>query len=88
MSRVPVRLGVCPVYNIETQQSLWGQMPSNGRCEHYMGMFDYVFERMRDPETRKIFESWLEQDPAELNGEGTGGVPTEDLRPELDGARG
>lgn len=72
--------GACPVFNIETQQSVWGQMPSNGRCQTYMGLFDFIFEKLRDPETRRIFETWLVPDPSELEGEGRGGEPADDLR--------
>lgn len=70
--------GACPVFNVETQDSLWGRMPENGRCQTYMGLFDYLFEKLRDPETRRIFESWLVPDPLELNGEGMGGIPFDD----------
>lgn len=62
--------GACPVFNVETQDSLWGRMPSNGRCETYMGLFDYLFEKLRDPAARRIFESWLQRDPDELDGQG------------------
>ncbi len=71
--------GACPVFNVETQGSLWGQMPSNGRCETYLRLFDYIFEKLRDPGTRRIFESWLQPDPAELGGEGPGGVPFDEV---------
>ena len=67
--------GACPVFNIETQDSLWGRMPSNGRCETYMGLFDYIFEQLRNPERRRIMESWLTPDPQELEGDGPGGTP-------------
>ncbi|MBI3554089.1 MAG: His-Xaa-Ser system radical SAM maturase HxsB [Elusimicrobia bacterium] len=51
---------VLPVYNYETQGSLWGQMPSNGWCEKMMGIFDVLFERLQDPASRTVLESWLE----------------------------
>ncbi len=51
---------VLPVYNYETQGSLWGQTPVNGWCEKMMGIFDVLFERLQDPESRKVLESWLE----------------------------
>ncbi len=51
---------VLPVYNYETQGSLWGQMPSNGWCEKMMGIFDVIFERLQKPASRKVLESWLE----------------------------
>ena len=51
---------VLPVYNQSTQGSVFGRMPDNGWCEKMMGLFDVVFERLQDPEARKVLESWLE----------------------------
>ncbi|MBI3297870.1 MAG: His-Xaa-Ser system radical SAM maturase HxsB [Elusimicrobia bacterium] len=55
--------GVDPVYNAVTQRSLWGRMPDNGRCRLYMGLFDTLFEKLQDPEDRKVLESWLDAAP-------------------------
>ena len=51
---------VLPVYNYETQGSLWGHMPSNGWCEKMMGIFDVLFERLQKPAAREVLESWLQ----------------------------
>ena len=51
---------VLPVYNHQTQGSLWGRMPENDWCEKMMGLFDLIFTRLQRPEDRKILESWLE----------------------------
>jgi uncharacterized protein len=51
---------VMPVYNYQTQGSLAGRMPDNGWCEKMMGLFDVVFARLQEPESRKVLESWLE----------------------------
>ncbi|UPT75711.1 MAG: His-Xaa-Ser system radical SAM maturase HxsB [Elusimicrobiota bacterium] len=51
---------VLPVYNQQTQGSVFGRMPDNGWCEKMMGIFDVVFTRLQDPESRKVLESWLE----------------------------
>ena len=51
--------GVCPVLNYASQNSIWGHMPSNARCTVYMGIFDYLFEKLRDHKLRRIMESWL-----------------------------
>ncbi len=48
------------VFNHETQDSLWGQMPTNGWCGKMMGIFDVLFARLQDPDARRILESWLE----------------------------
>ncbi|MFH1724377.1 MAG: His-Xaa-Ser system radical SAM maturase HxsB [Elusimicrobiota bacterium] len=50
--------GVCPVYNYVTQDTIWGRMPTSERCALYKGVFDLIFERLRDPGTRRIFEDW------------------------------
>ncbi len=51
--------GVCPVINYEAQNSLWGQMPSNYRCETLMGLFDLLFGLLRDGKTRPLLEAWV-----------------------------
>ncbi len=51
---------VLPVYNQQTQGSVFGRMPDNGWCEKMMGLFDVVFTRLQEPESRKVLESWLE----------------------------
>lgn len=50
--------GVCPAYNYAAQETIWGRMGTNDRCAVYMGVFDIIFERLLDPEVRKIFEAW------------------------------
>lgn len=51
--------GTSPEFNYETQGTLWGRMPSNGHCRTSMGIFDILFEKLRDEKARRIFESWL-----------------------------
>lgn len=51
--------GVCPVYNYETQGSLWGDMPANGRCALSMGMFDALFALLARPASAKILKEWV-----------------------------
>src|SRR6185295_282238 len=41
--------GSSPEYNYETQGTLWGRTPSNGHCEALLGIFDVLFEKLRDP---------------------------------------
>jgi His-Xaa-Ser system radical SAM maturase HxsB len=50
--------GVCPVYNFEAQRSLWGHMPSNGRCAVFMGIFDAIFRALASPKKAKILAGW------------------------------
>jgi His-Xaa-Ser system radical SAM maturase HxsB len=46
-------------YNQQTQNTLWGRMPDNGRCQIFMGVFDILFEKLQDPKARAVFEDWL-----------------------------
>ncbi|MBT3193206.1 MAG: His-Xaa-Ser system radical SAM maturase HxsB [Verrucomicrobia bacterium] len=49
--------GVCPLYNYVSQGSIFGQTPTNERCEIYRGIQDAVFLRLR--ENRDVFSSWI-----------------------------
>ena len=51
---------VQPVFNHQAQGGPWGQMPTNGWCRLMMGIFDLLFARLQQPETRQVLESWLE----------------------------
>ncbi|MFH1724832.1 MAG: hypothetical protein ABII00_09445 [Elusimicrobiota bacterium] len=55
--------GVSPVYNYAAQGSIWGRNPTSDRCAMYMGYFDLIFEHLRDPGTRVIFERWAAPSP-------------------------
>jgi len=51
--------GVCPVYNYQTQGSLWGDMPVNGRCRTMKGVFEAVFGFLKDKGSVEVFRKWL-----------------------------
>jgi His-Xaa-Ser system radical SAM maturase HxsB len=51
---------VFPVYNYQSQRGLWGHMPTNGWCRKMMGFFDIIFDRLQDPASRSVLESWLQ----------------------------
>ncbi len=51
--------GVCPVYNYETQGSLWGEMPSNARCALSMALFDTLFGLLKKPALAAILKGWV-----------------------------
>ncbi|OGS07504.1 MAG: His-Xaa-Ser system radical SAM maturase HxsB [Elusimicrobia bacterium RIFOXYA12_FULL_51_18] len=51
--------GICPVYNYQTQGSLWGDMPGNGRCRILKGIFETVFGFLKDTKTKEVFRKWL-----------------------------
>lgn len=50
--------GVCPVYNYESQGSIWGQMPANYRCATMLGIFDFLFSLLKDKKNADIFRDW------------------------------
>jgi uncharacterized protein len=54
--------GVEPVFHYEAQRSVFGQMPTSAWCIGHMGLFDVLFKKLRDPQSREIFERWLERD--------------------------
>jgi len=49
--------GVCPVFNYSEDNDLYMHHP-NYRCEIYSGILDCLFERLREPKIRKLFEVW------------------------------
>ncbi len=51
--------GVCPVYNYETQGSLWGDMASSGRCSLYLDLFDTLAELLKKPASAAILKGWV-----------------------------
>ena len=53
--------GVCPIYNYFEQGNIFGQMPNNGRCQINMAMFEFLFEKLQNPKTKKVLEDWLKK---------------------------
>jgi len=51
--------GVCPVYNYETQGTLWGNMPANDRCGLFKGIFKALFTLLKNPEKAAILKKWV-----------------------------
>jgi len=51
--------GVCPVFNYESQGSLWGNMRSSDRCRLFKGIFGVIFAKLGNPAYRKILEKWV-----------------------------
>lgn len=60
--------GLCPVHNYEAQGSIWGRMPAGDYCAVHMGLFDYLFERLENPEYERIFKSWTNPREGEKDG--------------------
>lgn len=53
--------GVCPVYNYETQNSLWGDMVTNERCKIFKGILETTFRHLNNKKTRNILLKWAEK---------------------------
>jgi len=53
--------GVCPIYNYSEQGNIFGQMPTNERCQINMAILDFLFEKLQDKKAGPILESWLEK---------------------------
>lgn len=50
--------GVCPIYNYVTEGDIFSRVSSNKRCKIHTRILDYLFERLRDPLVKEIFEKW------------------------------
>jgi uncharacterized protein len=51
--------GICPVCNYKETGSPISDVLTTNRCKMLMGIFDYIFEKIENPEIRKIFEDWV-----------------------------
>lgn len=54
--------GVCPVCNFVEQGSIIAKIPATPRCKIYKAQFTYLFEKLQDPENKKIFLDWISKD--------------------------
>ena len=54
VARVP------PALNRVTQGTFWGHFPSNDRCKIYQGVFNILFNRIKNRRTRSILDRWLD----------------------------
>ena len=58
--------GICPVQNIRSHGSIHGMQLASEYCQHHMDVQDWIFRKLRDePETRSLFEHWVEERPQE-----------------------
>jgi len=53
--------GVCPIYNYNVNNNIFGKEPFNDRCRINKGILDYIFEKMKDKKAKKILESWIKK---------------------------
>jgi uncharacterized protein len=52
--------GVCPVVNFAETGNIFAQMPNSSRCLLYKGIFDYLFQKIRDDaKIKKTLLAWV-----------------------------
>lgn len=50
--------GTCPIYNYIVQGNIFGNMPNNDRCRINKEIFRYLFDKLKDEETKVVFYGW------------------------------
>ncbi len=53
--------GLCPVMNYSESGSLICNVPSSDWCKIHYAQFEYIFNKLIDPETKDILESWAKE---------------------------
>ena len=53
--------GICPIYNYSEQGNIFGQMPTNERCQINIAILDLLFEKLQNKKSRLILKSWLKK---------------------------
>ncbi len=53
--------GVCPIYNYNVNNNIFGREPFNDRCRINKGILDHIFDKMKDKKTKSIFENWCKK---------------------------
>jgi len=51
--------GVCPVLNYALYGDIFVSSPYNERCKLSQGMLDYLFQKLQNERSRRVFERWL-----------------------------
>ena len=54
---------VCPIYNYQTTWNIFPNYSKSDRKLLSVGILDYLFEKLQDPEIEKIFRSWVIKTP-------------------------
>jgi len=53
--------GICPIYNYSEQGNIFGQMPTNQRCQINMAILDFLFQKLQDKKAGPILKSWIKK---------------------------
>jgi len=51
--------GVCPVVNYALNKDIFAFLPGNEKCELNKRILDYLFRKLENKETRKVFKKWI-----------------------------
>ena len=51
--------GICPLANFVEYGTIFPQLSTTDKCKINKGIFDYLFDKLKNRKYRKIFESWL-----------------------------
>jgi len=51
--------GICPVLNYATSGSIITNIPASDWCKIKKAQFDYIFEKLKNKEIKKIFLNWI-----------------------------
>lgn len=51
--------GVCPVYNLIENKSIFNRSPNNYRCKIYKGILQILFKKLMLENNEKIFRNWF-----------------------------
>ena len=54
--------GICPIYNYSAQGNIFGNMPANDRCKINMGIFDYLFNKLKNDKIKMMLYNWTIKD--------------------------
>jgi uncharacterized protein len=52
--------GICPVCNFIEQGTIIAKIPETHKCKIYKVQFDYIFNRLKEPDSKKVLLNWIE----------------------------
>jgi len=52
-------IGVDIIHNFKLTGSVYNPLVKDDKMQLQIAMLDYIFEKLRDPEDKKILESWI-----------------------------
>lgn len=53
--------GLCPVCSYAEQGNIIAKIPQTNRCKIFKAQFEYIFEKLHDNRTKKIFLDWIKR---------------------------